>query len=85
VCDDFQTVSGRVARKHPALRGQYLKWQEWALPEYLEAGEIGPGVRFPSDEEVSSVECRVSSVGFGLSVFGIPTTDNRQPTTDRDR
>lgn len=43
-------ASARVTRLHPALRGQYLKWQEWDLPAYLEAGEIGPGVQLREDQ-----------------------------------
>jgi len=43
-------ASARVTRRHPALRGQYLKWQEWDLPAYLEAGEIGPGIPLHSDQ-----------------------------------
>lgn len=39
-------AAGRqVTRQHPAFRGQYLQWQEWDLPAYLQAGEIGPGVQ----------------------------------------
>lgn len=45
-----EAASARVTRSHPALRGQYLTWQEWDLPAYLEASEIGPGVRLQADQ-----------------------------------